>query len=111
MGYDTEIAKLSRLSNGYEIEIYDPSPEEVKAEDKAAKKGDAPMATAGVYKNPWRTMAFGTFDEAIEFLEEHGKDLKPRNFDEDYAESFNKTVTEMDEAEAAQPKPRGKVKK
>ena len=94
MGYDNEVAKLCRLTNGWEVEIYDPSPQEVKAEDKAAKKGEY-VSSIGVYRSPWRTMAFSSFEDAIEFLETKGKDLKPRNFDDEYAASFNATIASM----------------
>lgn len=91
MGYDTEVAKICRLSNGWELEIYDPPPEEKKAEDKAAKKG-AYIPSEGIYKSPWRTLAFATFDELIEYLEEKGASLKPRNYDDEYAAEFAKTA-------------------
>lgn len=92
MSYDTEVVKICRLSNGWTVDVYDPSPAEEKAEKKMAK-GD--MAMPMPYKDPWRTMAFGTFEEVLAFLAGKGKDLKPRNFDEEYAKSFNETVSSI----------------
>lgn len=99
MGYGSEVVRICRLSNGWELEIFDPAPEEVKAEQKAAAKGDCCVPSAGIYKDPWRTMAFSTFEDMIEFLEEKGPTLKPRNFDDEYAKSFAATIKSMSAAD------------
>lgn len=95
MGYDNKVVEICRLTNGWEVEIYDPPEEEVKAEKKAAEKGDCCVPSTGIYKSPWRTMAFSTFEEMIGFLTKKGPTLKPRNFDDEYAKSFNATVKKL----------------
>lgn len=94
MGYDNEVIRVCRLTNGWEVELYDPSPAVAKAEKKAAS--GIPVTEASlVGSSPWRTVMFTTFDEVVEYLEEKGPNLKPRNFDEEYAKSFADTVKKM----------------
>lgn len=95
MGYGSEVVRICRLSNGWEVEIFDPSPADEKAAKKDAAKAEACCAPVSDYKDPWRTMAFSTFEDMIEFLEEKGPTLKPRNYDDEYAKSFNDTIKSM----------------
>jgi hypothetical protein len=98
LGYDDKVAEICRLSNGWQVEVYDP-PSEDKEEKKEAKDSkDAPCCVPS-YKSPWRTLAFSTLDEVLAFLKSQEATLKPRNFDEEYAKSFKATVKSITKQE------------
>lgn len=87
MSYDDEVCKICRLQNGWEVEIYDPTPKEGKAEKKAESKG-----YISSYHSGWRSFAFTTEKELIKFLGSRLSGLKPRNYDEDYQSAFDAGV-------------------
>ena len=75
MSYDDEIVKVCKLENGFEVEIYDPSP-------KKDKKDVMP------YQSGWRSFAFQSEKDVLKFLGEKLGGLKGRNHDEEYAAAF-----------------------
>ena len=90
ISYNDEICKICRLQNGWEIEIYQPTPAEEKEEEDAEKKG-MPIS----YDDPWRGFAFSTIEEVIAFITKKLPELKPRNYDEDYEAAFNKEAEKL----------------
>lgn len=74
--------------------MYDPpTPAEEKEgedDDKATPCGCGPSDYG-----QWRTLAFSTLDEALAFLKSQEDTLKPRNYDDEYAKSFQATVDKM----------------
>lgn len=86
MSYDDCVAKLSRLTNGWELSVYDSTEESTESATEEAGE------VSSGYEDPWRTMVFADFKSAIDYLEEVGGDLKPPNYDEEYAKSFDATI-------------------
>lgn len=76
MSYDDQIAKICRLENGFEVEVYDPPP--------PRKPSDKPSMEP--YKDPWKSYAFGTAKEAMAFLQGRLEKLKSPN--SEYADGF-----------------------
>ena len=76
MSYDDQIAKICRLENGFEVEVYDPPPPR-KTSDKTSMEP---------YKDPWKSYAFGTAKEAMAFLQGRLEKLKSPN--SVYADGF-----------------------
>lgn len=91
MGYESKVAELCRLSNGWEVEVYDPPASDAKAKVES-KSTDCCAPVCGDYKSPWRTLAFSTLDEALAFLKSVEAKLKPRNYDDEYAKSFQDAI-------------------
>lgn len=81
MSYDDEIAKICRLENGFEVEVYDPPPR------KPLKDGYAEP-----YRSPWKSYAFGTAKEAMAFLQGRLDKLKSPNseFSDGFKEATKK---------------------
>lgn len=94
LGYDTKVVEICRLTNGWEVEIYNPPPPAVEKKQEQAAK-DAPCCAPTPYVSPWVTLAFSTLEEALTFIKGKEKDLKPRNFNSEYAASFASTVKSM----------------
>lgn len=84
MSYDTEIVKICRLVNGYEVEIYDPPKEQPKP------KKD--MHTAMPYSPPWKAYAFSTEQEVFKFLKDKMPSLRRKSADDEYADSFKEAT-------------------
>ena len=97
MSYDDQVARVCRLSNGWELEIYDPTPKQEKAAAKAEDKG-MPIS----YGSGWRSFAFTTDKELLAFLTQKLPMLKPSNHDEEYQAAFNAGI------ESASPKKKSK---
>lgn len=79
MNYNDQIAKICRLENGFEVEIYDPPPPR-KADSKYIEP----------YREPWKSYAFGTAKEAMAFLQGRLEKLKSPN--SEYADGFKEAT-------------------
>jgi hypothetical protein len=69
MSYDSDVLRVEKLENGYEVEVCDP--DLVKANSK-------PKA---VYTDPWKSYAFNTSDEVVVFVTKVLGTLEPDNTD------------------------------
>lgn len=78
------IARIEKLENGYEVEVCDPATEDKNSRGK------------GPYVDPWKGYAFKTTDEVVAFLTKVLGKLAPVSDSEEYAESFNKAVSEKE---------------
>jgi len=81
MRYDDQVAKICRLQNAWEVEIYD------KPKEQKSKNG---MVS---YQDPWKSYAFATAEEVLKFLGERLDKLKPRNSEMEYEEGFQEATS------------------
>lgn len=79
---DDCIAKIERLENGYEVTVCDPS---ITASNKNPKKP---------YQDPWKSYAFTTDTEVLDFLKKSLPTLQPE--DDDMETNFSRAVSEGD---------------
>jgi hypothetical protein len=77
MSYESQVARISRLENGFEVEVYE--------KPKEQKKGE-PYD----YVDPWKKFAFGTAKEMMAFLQGRIEHLKAP--DSEYAEGFKEAT-------------------
>jgi hypothetical protein len=75
------IVRIEKLTNGYEVEICDPTVMENNRKPKST------------YEDPWKSYAFTTADEVKTFIGAHLDSLKPPpGMDEEYAQAFNEAA-------------------
>ena len=96
MSYQDEVAKICRLANGWTVEVYEPPTAAEEKKEKSEAK-DAPMCCES--SGEWHTLAFSTLDEVLSFIKSKEPDLKPRDYDEEYASSFSATIKSMTKPE------------
>lgn len=80
MSYSDNIARICRLENGFEVEVYDPPP--------PRKPGSKEYMEP--YREPWKSYAFGTAKEAMAFLQGRLEKLKSPN--SEYADGFKEAT-------------------
>lgn len=76
--YD-EMLSIQKLENGYQVRVCDPK---IRAENEKPKSG---------YKDPWKSYAFSTSAEVLEFVGKHLSTLpksEHEQFNESAAEAF-----------------------
>ena len=77
--------KIEKMENGYEVEICDP--DIMEQNDKNSKNA--------MWKDPWKSYAFGTVEEVAKFVSIHlGKLKPPPGADEEYAAAFKSATKE-----------------
>ena len=81
MSYSDQIARICRLENGFEVEVYDPPP---------PPKRDKNGMSVEPYREPWKSYAFGTAKEAMAFLQGRLEKLKSPN--SEYADGFKEAT-------------------
>ena len=82
MGYDDCCVRIEKLTNGFEVEIKDP--EIIKANNKRdSAKGYTP------YKEPWRSYAFKTSKEVVDFLT---KNLDKAGAGDEFSSAFDEAA-------------------
>ena len=81
MSYDDQIARICRLENGFEVEIYDPLKKTPKE-----RPGTVP------FQDPWKSYAFGTTKEVMKFLSERIDKLSRKSADVEYADAFKEAT-------------------
>jgi hypothetical protein len=77
MSYDDQVAKICRLQNAWEVEIYDPPKREAK-----------PKNVPEPYRDPWKSYAFKTSKEVMDFLKQRLDTLRPNHAEGEYADGF-----------------------
>ena len=79
MAYGSEVAKICKAVNGFELELYKPSKKDGKS----------------MYPdNAWKTYVFDDAAQLLKFLKEELPALKPQNADASYEAEFNKAAKE-----------------
>lgn len=86
MGYDSQVAKICRLQNGFEVEIYEPS------QKKADPKKSDSCCPTGPYDDPWKAYAFTTLDEVMKFMKEKLPSLTRKKPGEEFDEAFDEAA-------------------
>lgn len=77
MSYNEQVAKVCRLQNAWEVEIYDPP-----AKKKTSKNIPEP------YVDPWKSYAFKTSKEVMAFLQQKLDSLRPGDPEGEYGDGF-----------------------
>ncbi len=80
MSYEDQICKISRMENGFEVEVCDPK---ICKSNKDSKSS---------YKDPWRSFAFKTTEEVLSFLKANLEKLTPPK--DDFGTSFDRAIKE-----------------
>lgn len=85
MSYDDQVARICRLENAWEVEVYDPP----KREPKPLKLGEM---SEPYYRDPWKSYAFSSAKEVMAFLTDRLEKLKPGNSEQEYATGFKEAT-------------------
>lgn len=87
MSYDDQIARISKLENGYTVCIVD--------EEQRDKNNDPKHK--GPWQDPWKEYAFSTAEEVLNFLKDRLDKLEPPpDADAEYSTAFAKDAASDD---------------
>lgn len=93
MSYDTEVLKVCRLENGFEVEVYEPSPpkKESKEEVKARMDGCCGHVPSP-YEEPWKSYAFETVETTLAFISTKLPLARRKGADDEYQDTFKEAT-------------------
>ena len=81
MSYDSCLARIERIQNGFLVEFYEPTPR---------KKGKDGMRI-GPYVSDWKVYSYPTLDEALAAMKKKLPAVT-RNADQEYATAFDEAA-------------------
>ena len=77
MSYDSCLARIERIQNGFLVEFYEPTP----------RKKDKSGMSIGPYNSDWKEYSYPTLDEALAAMKKKLPTVT-RNADQEYAAGF-----------------------
>lgn len=86
MAHGSEIIRVCRLENGFEVEVYEPAP---RKKDKTKKDS---CCAPTLYDDPWKAYAFETEEAALTFIAGKLPGLSRKTPDQEMEDAFNEAT-------------------